>query len=187
MSTAPALEMESAALPANEEAERSILGAILLDPSAYTEAAQSLSPDDFSLDSHRRIYARMVQMVEASRPIDTVTLTEELARRHEIEAVGGVAYLSGLMDGLPRRRSILHHARIVREKAQLRGLIGAANTAIARAMDGDTPTEIVSSLLQTVLDVEAQAQQSHAVAPKEFMPEVLHELELQAQAGGLVG
>jgi replicative DNA helicase len=187
MNTARVLEMESPAPPANIEAERSILGAILLDPRAYTEAAQSLSPEDFSLDSHRRIYARMVQMVDACRPIDTVTLTEELARRHEVDAVGGVAYLSGLMDGLPRRASINHYARIVKEKAQLRGLIHAANAAIARAMDGDTSTDIASSLLQTVLDVEAQAQQSHAITPKEFMPEVLHELELQAQAGGLVG
>jgi replicative DNA helicase len=187
MSTARVLEMESAALPASVEAERSILGAILLDPRAYTEAAEWLSAGDFSLDSHRRIYARMVQMVEGSIPIDTVTLAEELARRREIEAVGGIAYITALMDGLPRRASIAHYVQIVKEKAQLRGLIHAANAAIARAVDGDTSTEIASSLLQTVLEVEAQAQQSHAITPKEFMREVLHELELQAQSGGLVG
>lgn len=181
------LEMESLKMPANEDAERAILGAILLDPKAYTEAAQFLSPEDFSLESHRIMFRRISQMAEASKAIDTVTLTEELARRREVDAVGGVAYVTGLMDGLPRRASIAHYTRIVKEKAQLRGLIAAANAAIFRAADGDTPTDIASSLLQTVLDVEAQAQQSHAVTPKDFMPDVLHELELQAQSGGLVG
>jgi replicative DNA helicase len=188
MGAARVLELDSLKMPANEEAERSILGAILLDARAYTETAQSgLSPEDFHLESHRLIYRRMMEMAEASKPIDTITLTEELARRCETQAIGGVAYISGIVDGLPRRTSISHYVRIIKEKAQLRGLIAAANVARARAAAGDTPTEIASSLLQTILDVEAQAQQSHAVAPKEFMREVLHELELQAQASGLVG
>jgi replicative DNA helicase len=187
MSAAHVLEMESLKMPANEEAERTILGAILLDPRAYIEAAQTLTREDFYSVDNGLLFVRMGQMVEAAKPIDTVTLTEELARRREIESVGGVAYISDLINGLPRRASIAHYARIVKEKAQLRGLINAARIAIGRAGEGDTSTEIASSLLQTVLDIEAQAQQSHALTPKEFMPEVLHELELQAQSGGLVG
>jgi replicative DNA helicase len=187
MTAARVLEIESLTMPASEEAERAILGAILLDPRAYTEAAEWLAADDFFFDSHRRIYRRVSEMVSADVAVDFVTLPEELARHGELETVGGRATITSLTDGLPRRASIAHYVQIVKEKAQLRGLIHAANAAIRQAADGDKPTDIAGGLLETVLDVEAKAQQSHAVTPREFMPEVLHELELQAQAGGLVG
>ena len=128
-------------LPANVEAERSILGAILLDNHAYNQAAEHLKPEDFSLDSHRRIYSRMVDLAESSRPIDMITLVEELERRKELEVVGDVGYLSRLLDGVPDRPSIEHYLRIVRDKALLRGLMHAANAAIARAAEQSDPAE----------------------------------------------
>jgi replicative DNA helicase len=128
-------------LPASVEAERSILGAILLDNLAYNEAAEHLRPEDFSLDSHRRIYTRMMDLAESSRPIDMITLVEELDRRKELEAIGDVGYISGLVDGVPDRPSIEHYIKIVRDKALLRGLIHAANAAIARAADQSDPAE----------------------------------------------
>src|ERR1043166_4514284 len=112
------------ALPENVAAERSILGAILLDNLAYSQAAEHLTSDDFSLDSHRRIYSRMVDLAESSRPIDMITLIEELERRKELEAIGDVGYVSGLVDGVPDRPSIEHYIRIVRDKALLRGRCG---------------------------------------------------------------
>jgi replicative DNA helicase len=123
------------------EAERSILGAILLDNLAYSQAAEHLKSEDFSLDSHRRIYLRMVDLAEASKPIDLITLVEELDRRKELEAIGDVAYVSGLLDGVPDRPSIEHYIQIVRDKSLLRGLIHAANAAIARASDQSDPAE----------------------------------------------
>src|SRR2546427_4641385 len=128
-------------LPASVEAERSILGAILLDNLAYSEAAEHLRPEDFSLDSHRRIYTRMMDLAESSRPIDMITLVEELDRSRELEAVGGVGYISGLVDGVPDRPSIEHYIKIVRDKALLRDLIHAANAAIARAAEQGDPAE----------------------------------------------
>src|SRR6266545_6046403 len=88
-------------LPVNIEAERSILGAILLDNFCYTQAA-AMHTDDFSLDSHRRIFSRMVELSESGRAIDYVTLSEELSRHKELEAIGGVSYLASLTDGLPK-------------------------------------------------------------------------------------
>jgi replicative DNA helicase len=122
-------------LPASVEAERSILGAILLDNHSYNEAAEKLRPEDFSLDSHRRIYSRMAELIDARRAVDIVTLAEELARRKEVEAVGGVAYLASLTEGLPRRPSIEEYVRIVKDKSLSRQLIGICNTAITRAAD----------------------------------------------------
>jgi replicative DNA helicase len=128
-------------LPANVEAERAILGAILLDNLAYNEAAEHLRAEDFSLDSHRRIYARMTELMDSSRPIDLITLIEELDRAKELQAIGDVGYVSSLLDGVPDRPSIEHYIRIVRDKALLRGLIHAANAAITRAADQGDPAE----------------------------------------------
>jgi replicative DNA helicase len=128
-------------LPASIDAERSILGAILLDNHAYNEAAEHLRAEDFSLDAHRRIYSRMIDLAESSRPIDMVTLVHELTRLKELPAVGDVAYISALLDGVPDRPSIEHYVKIVRDKALLRGLIHASNAAIARAAEQSEPAE----------------------------------------------
>src|SRR5690348_9485136 len=141
-------------LPASVDAERSILGAILLDNFAYNQAAEHLRPDDLALDAHRRIYAGMVDLAETSRPIDTVTLTEELARRREVEAVGGVAYLTSLTDGLPRVKNIEHYVKIVKDKALLRGLIHAASAAIQKAYEQDAPAEeIIESAESAIFQI----------------------------------
>ena len=128
-------------LPASIDAERAILGAILLDNFAYNQAAESLSADDFSLDSHRRIYLRMMELAESNRPIDFVTLTEQLGQHKEIEAVGGVAYVTSLTDGLPRVKNIEQYVKIVKDKALLRNLIHAASNAIQQAYEQDAPAE----------------------------------------------
>ena len=122
-------------LPASVEAERSILGAILLDNHSYNEAAEKLRAEDFSLDSHRRIYSRMSELIDARRAVDIVTLAEELGRRKEVEAVGGVAYLASLTEGLPRPPSIEEYVRIVKDKSLSRQLINICSTAITRAAD----------------------------------------------------
>jgi len=132
-------------LPANVDAERSILGAILLDNFAYNQAAEHLRTEDFSLDSHRRIYSRMVDLAESSRPIDMITLIEELERYKDLQAIGDVAYVSSLVEGVPERPSIEHYVKIVRDKALLRGVISAATTAISRASDQSDSAEDVLS------------------------------------------
>jgi len=122
-------------LPASPEAERSILGAILLDNTLQNEALSTLKADHFFLDAHRRIYQRIADLSETNRPIDIVTLAEELLRYKELEAVGGAAYLASLTDGVPRRSSLEHYVRIVRDKAMLRSLIHASNSVIAQALE----------------------------------------------------
>jgi len=144
-------------LPANIDAERSILGAILLDNFAYNEAAEHLKADDFSLDAHRRIYARMMDLAESSRPIDLVTLAEELDRKRELQSIGDVSYLSALLDGIPDRPSIEHYVTIVRDKAMLRNLIHAANSAIARATEqADPASEILDSAEAALFQISEQ-------------------------------
>ena len=114
-------------MPHNVEAERSILGAILLDNNAINAAIEKLKPEDFFHDHHRRIYQQMITLGEAQQAIDLVTLTEQLQRGGELEAVGGAAYVSQLMDGVPHITNVEHYARIVKEKSLLRGLIHATS------------------------------------------------------------
>ena len=134
MATVPDLTLE-AGLPANVDAEKTILGAILLDNAGHAEAAEVLKADDFSLDSHRRIFLRMSELVDSGRAVDIVTLAEELARYKEVEAVGGVAYLASLTEGLPRRPVVEEYIRIVKDKSMLRRLMGICSAAIAKAAD----------------------------------------------------
>jgi replicative DNA helicase len=134
MATIPDLSLESG-LPANLDAERTILGAILLDNAAHAEAAEHLKSEDFSLDSHRRIFLRMTELVDTGRTVDIVTLSNELARYKEVESVGGVAYLASLTEGLPRRPVIEDYVRIVKDKGMLRRLMGICSAAIAKAAD----------------------------------------------------
>ena len=100
-------------LPHNLEAERSVLGAILLDNEAFHPAIEILTASDFFLDAHRRLFARMTALAEENRPIDLVTMNEELERAGELEAAGGSAYLGSLVNGVPRVSHVSHYARIV--------------------------------------------------------------------------
>src|SRR5215470_11237326 len=144
-------------LPASVEAERAILGAVLLDNAAYPQAAEYLRAEDFSLDSHRRIYLRMMELAESGRAIDFVTLTEQLGQHKEIEAVGGVAYVTSLTDGLPRVKNIEQYVKIVKDKALLRGLIHAATSAIQKAYEQEAPAEeIIDSAESEIFRVAEQ-------------------------------
>jgi replicative DNA helicase len=153
MATIPDLTLD-AGLPANVDAEKTILGAILLDNSAHSEAAEKLEAEDFSLDSHRRIFLRMTELMDAQRAVDIVTLANELARYKEIEAIGGVAYLASLTEGLPRRPVIEEYIRIVKDKSLLRKLMGICSMAIARAADqGETALEVLGAAETQLMEV----------------------------------
>ncbi len=140
MATDPHLERP---LPHNLEAERSILGAILLDNHTLNTAIEKLHTDDFFLDPHRRIFERMMSLGESQQAIDLVTLTEDLHRRGELEAAGGAAYLAQLIDGVPRISNVEHYARIVKEKAVLRNLAHRALAIQELALDGEEDADSI--------------------------------------------
>src|ERR1700751_3167759 len=130
-------------LPNNLDAERSVLGAVLLDNNALNAAIEHLRPEDFFLDQHRRVFTQMIALSEAQQAIDLITLTEELHRRGDLEASGGAPYLASLADGMPRVSNIEHYARIVKEKAVLRNLIHATHGIQQRAFEGEDGADAV--------------------------------------------
>jgi replicative DNA helicase len=153
MATLPNLAFDSG-LPANVDAEKTILGAILLDNAAHAEAAEKLNEDDFSLDSHRRIFLRMTELMNAQRAVDIVTLAAELDRYKERDTVGGVAYLASLTEGLPRRPVIEEYIRIVKDKSLLRKLMLICSAAIARAADqSEAALDVLGVAEQQLMEV----------------------------------
>jgi replicative DNA helicase len=138
-------------LPHNLEAERSILGAVLLDNFALNAAIEKVRSEDFFLPQHRHIFERMVQLGEKQQAIDIVTLMEDLTRRGELEAAGGVAYLSQLADGLPRVTNVDHYARIVKEKAVLRGLIHSAAAIQEQALAAGEDADVILDRAESVI------------------------------------
>ena len=137
-------------MPADVTAETVILGSVLLDNQALKEITISLGPEDFSLDSHRRIWLRMAQLYDAGKPIDLVTLSAELRKNKEVESIGGVAYLASLTEGLPRRPVINEYIRIVADKSIARQIMAINSMTIARAADQS------ESAAQTLAFLEAQ-------------------------------
>ena len=130
-------------LPHNLEAERSVLGAILVHNDAFNLAVQVIDASDFYRDAHRRVFEKMIALNERSQAIDFVTLKEELSRAGELDEVGGPAYIAALGDGVPRATNVEYYARIVKEKSTLRQLIFAANKILGNAYDADQESDLI--------------------------------------------
>jgi len=129
--------MSDRTLPHNLEAEKCVLGAILIDNPSFNQAAEVIDAGDFFRDAHRRIFEKMVGLSERNQAIDPVTLKDELTRSGELDEVGGPAYVASLTDGVPRSANVEYYARIVKEKSTLRRLIQSATEVLTRAYDAE--------------------------------------------------
>lgn len=139
-------------LPANVDAERFVLGSILLNQDTYFQVAGAIEPEDFSLEKHRRIFARMKDLYDRGEKIDRVTLANELMKQGQIESVDGFSYLVSLDEGLPALSNLDSYIRIVKDKATLRKLIFSAQKVIDRCLIGeDEPDEILAGAEESLL------------------------------------
>ena len=123
------------ALPQNLDAERAVLGGVLVDNSSMPLALKRVSSGDFLLEPHRRIFRVMIAMTEAARPIDLVTLCEALQTSGNLEAAGGAAYVASLSDGMAKVSNVEHYAEIVRQKAVLRRMAQAGEKLTRDALE----------------------------------------------------
>jgi replicative DNA helicase len=124
--------------PQNIEAEQSVIGAILLENEVLPSVMEYLSPEDFYRDAHKRIYSAMLELYDKSEPIDLITLTDQMRKREELEAVGGASYLSSIVSQVPTSANVRYHAKIVKEKAVLRNLISTATEIIKISYEPET-------------------------------------------------
>ena len=142
------------ALPNNIEAERSILGAILLDNTTVNQAAEMLQRDDFFLDSHRRIYDKMLYLMEQGRAIDPITLQDSLKQAGDLDMIGGAAFIGALIDGVPRFSNIQEYCRIVKGKSIVRRLITTSNQIMNRCFDAeDSPDALLDEAERSILSI----------------------------------
>jgi len=165
-------------LPSNLEAERSILGAILLDDKAVLTVFETLNSQDFYLESHRRVFEKMLLLMNDSRPIDLITLKDELQRANELESVGGAAYLASLTDGLPRAINIEFYAQIVKEKSTLRRLIQISSETMSRSyQDEDSAQEILQHIEKAIFDISKQQFRTGFSAISPIVSDVFKQIE----------
>jgi replicative DNA helicase len=146
-------------LPSNVDAERFVLGSVMLNDNVYLQVAGVLELDDFSLEKHRRIFARMKDLYDRSERIDRVTLANELMKQGQLESVDGLSYLISLDQGLPELTNLDSYIRIVKDKSTLRKLIFSAQKIIDRCLIGEEePDQILASAEETLLKLgEARA------------------------------
>ena len=147
-------------LPASIQAERTILGAMMLDAVAFNDATSKLIADDFSLDSHRRIYATITGLVELGRAVDLITVVEELDRRKELHAIGEQPYLFSLTENLPYQLNVEEYVRIVKDKSLLRQVMTICQTAMARAADqSEEALDVLNGTEQALMEVSEKGIQ----------------------------
>lgn len=154
-------------LPSNPDAERYVLGSVMLNDSVFLQVAGSLEPEDFSLEKHRRIYARMKDLYDRASRIDRVTLADELIKQGQLESVDGLSYLISLDEGLPELANIESYIRIVKDKSVLRKLIFSAQSVINRCLLGEEePDTILAATEETLLKLGESRSKDQLSSPK---------------------
>ncbi len=166
--------------PQSTDAEMSLLGSMMLDSDVIADAIQVLGPegkDRFYRNDHRSLYQVLVDMNDARKPIDTVTLRQELDRLGLLQEIGGVEYLVQLIESVPSAVNAEYYARIVRDKAMLRDLIQASGELMEMAYaEADTAREILDRAEQRIFDVAGQRVVGQAENLKEILNEVFANL-----------
>src|ERR1700688_4920459 len=165
-------------LPQNLDAERSVLGAILLDNHALNAAIEKLKLEEFALHHHRRIFAQMIELGETQQAIDLVTLSDKLHRKGELEAAGGSAYIAQLVDGVPRVTHLEHYALIVKEKAMLRNLIHATHAIQQTAMEAEEDADaILDRAESSIFQIAEDRVRTGLVAMRDVVHDNIERLE----------
>jgi len=141
-------------MPQSPDAERAVLGSILINSSTFYRVISTINTEDFFRDSHRTVFAAMRQLAERSQEIDLLTVREELAKNAQLDQIGGFAYISSLVDGIPDIANVERYASIVKEKSTLRRLIVMGNSVMRAALDAPTESSDVLALAeQTMYDI----------------------------------
>ncbi|HEY5908461.1 MAG TPA: replicative DNA helicase [Vicinamibacteria bacterium] len=175
------------ALPSSADAERTVLGAVLVDNQAFNSAAEILTRDDFYRESHRRIFDAMAALAERSQPLDLVTLKDELAKGSALESVGGAAYLASLVDGIPRIINVEHWSRIIKEKSVLRNLIHAGNRIVQSAFEAEDEAAIILDRAEkSIFDIAERRIRQGFVGLPEIVKESFRTIDQLSQSKEVV-
>jgi replicative DNA helicase len=174
-------------LPQNPDAERAVLGSILINNNAFYRVVGLIDTEDFFKDAHRSIFATMRTLAEQSREIDLLTLKDELSKRAQLEQVGGAAYISSLSDGIPDIANVERYARIVKEKSMLRRLIVMGNSVMRAAFDApNEPGEVINIAEQSLYRIAEGSIDKGFVALDRITRKNMEAIEQLQHAGKLI-
>jgi replicative DNA helicase len=176
-------------LPHSLDAEKSVLGAILIHNDAFNHAAELIDSQDFFRDAHRRIFDRMVTLSERGDAIDFITLKEELARTGDLDEVGGPSYIAALADGVPRSANVEYYARIVKEKSTLRSLIHSANKILSEAYEAEhEPDQLLDEAERSIFAIAEGRIREGFVPLRDLVQSSFATIEkLQQSKGAITG
>ena len=175
--------------PQSIDAEMSVLGAMLIKKEAITQAQELLKADDFYREAHRLVYDAMLELAGNGEPVDLVTLTEALRKKEILEKVGGISFLTQLANYTPTAANIVYHAKIVKEKSELRHLIDAATEIASAAYEAtDEVTDIMDDAEKKILAI-AGSQSTGGFEPiKDIVINAIDHVEsIYESKGGLTG
>lgn len=174
--------------PQNLEAERGLLGSILVDNSVFDDIADRLSPDHFYLDSHRRIYAAIKQLHDQGKHgFDAVTIAEALDKKGELADCGGPDYLVEILDGVPNAAHARYYADIVREKSLQRRLISVCTEILRNAYDESKPIEDLLNLAEReIFSILEQQEGTEKLELREILLEAFDRIQKRMELRGSV-
>ncbi len=156
-------------LPHNIDAEKSVLGSILVNNENYYRVIETLRAEDFYLNGHRVIFRQMLELMEKSRAIDLITIQEELLRRSQLESAGGISYLASLLDGIPHLVNIEHYIQIISEKSLFRQMIDATGKIMAECFDqAEDAEQILDKAEQSLFSLSEKRIRTGFVSVKDM-------------------
>ncbi|MDD4359423.1 MAG: replicative DNA helicase [Syntrophaceticus sp.] len=175
--------------PHNLEAEQAVLGALLLAPDSFSVVSEILWPESFYGEGHRQIYSTLKEMAESGRPIDLLTVTEELQHRELLDKVGGAAYLAELAGAVPSAVNAGYYASIVADKGLLRALINTCAQLATRGYDDGADSEyLLDDAERMIMDLSQKRVSKSYRSIRELLVEVLEKIEQLCQKkGGVTG
>jgi replicative DNA helicase len=164
--------------PQNIEAEKSVLGAMLIDEEAIGLALEILSEEWFYQESHRRIYSAILDLYNNRKNVDIITLSEKLKSDGTLESVGGQTYLSRLIDLVPTAANVEHYANIVKEKGILRLLITNATKIVSEAFEAKSDVnEVVDTAEKLIFEISDLKHRQHSVHIKELVKSAIEKID----------
>ena len=170
--------------PYSEDAEQAVLSAMLMDQDAVVRAGELVDDSMFYAERHRRIFRAMVAISERGSVVDPLTLSDELARKGELEAAGGKDYIGYLVGAVPTAANVEYHAEIVREKAVLRQLIQVSTQIVHDAFAGMTPAgDLLDLAEQRIFHVSQQRKPDGFTRIKELLWPTMERIEALQRGG----
>jgi replicative DNA helicase len=164
--------------PQDLEAEMAVLGSMLIEEDAITQAIEIITADQFYKDSHKKIYLALVGLFDSNKAADLVTLVDELRKRGQLDDVGGPAYLTSLTNVVPTAANIAHYAKIVKEKAVLRNLISAATQIITESYESQHDADnLVDKAESLVFEIASRKVQTRMVPLKEIIKDSIEAID----------